>query len=65
MVSASPNLVTIGRACELLHTVPACVRAAAERAGVRPALIINSRIHYAEGDVERIREALAAGKGTV
>lgn len=59
-MTALQSLFTISYLTAELQATPVRIRAAAQRAGVVPALVINGGTEYfAESDVEKIRGALA------
>lgn len=56
------SLVSVGRIATILQRGPESVRAAADRAKVRPALILNGIPHFDENDVPKIRRELLRRK---
>ena len=65
MTTKTQNLLTTGKLCEVLQALPGQAMAAAQRAGVLPAICVNGRqTHWDEDDVERIRAALSPTQGT-
>lgn len=56
------SILTVGKLCELLQAGPAQIKAAAARAGVQPALMVNGQSYYHESDLAKIRENLTEEK---
>ena len=52
------DIVSIGKACEILQRHPATIREAAEQAGLAPTARINCIDHYDRATLEQIAEQL-------
>jgi hypothetical protein len=63
-MTSETNLESIGRLAQLLQASPAAIRAAASRAGVRPALTLNGVQHFADGSIGAIRAELRRAAGS-
>lgn len=62
-MSTTQSLTTLGCLCQMLQRSPDTIRKAMQELSITPAMIINMRAHYADEDVERIREHLARQGG--
>lgn len=59
MTLATQSISSVGQICSTLQRPYGTVRKAIERLGITPVLIINLVAHYADEDVERLREHLS------
>lgn len=57
---STDSIVTAGYLSQLLQRSPVEIRAAAQRAGISAAIVINGRQYFHESDIVRIREALTS-----
>jgi hypothetical protein len=55
-MSTTSNMASMGFICQMLQRTPGTVRRAIEDLRITPTVVINTRAHYADEDVERIRE---------
>jgi hypothetical protein len=60
-MTATKAIASAAYLSQVLQRGPGEIHAAAERAGVRPAMSINGRLHYRESDVSKIKAALNQG----
>lgn len=58
-MTATKKIHSIGHAAQILQLMPGKIREFAEELGIKPAVTINGIDHYAEADLQRIREWLA------
>ena len=58
MTLANQSISSIGQICSTLQRPYGTVRKAIESLGITPVLVINMVAHYADEDVERLRDYL-------
>jgi hypothetical protein len=61
-MNATQSLSSIGFICQTLQKPYGAIRKAIEELGISPVMVMNCVAHYADDDVERIREFLSADR---
>jgi hypothetical protein len=62
MTISSPSISSIGQICATLQRPYGTIRKAIESLRISPVLVINMVAHYADEDVERLREHFGTPK---